>query len=556
MPWHFSCSESSYQRTSLARSRWEWSSNVVSIYKDCYDYEKTQQSPESVIQQTMVNCCIVFLKERAKGFNDSLIKSFCNAVGVGVKHLWFNIEDKRSMGAELASKFFSDPNDIPLIKIGLLLNNLIIQNLLLNSSGYGYFKYRSMIMKFMEEILFTMFETTKTIFLGISSLILINQQASPQHIELLNLSLQNIFQTLTYPFCLSYSEFTTEVNLEEISTTFLPDIWEPLVIDLNMLEQMLALTGRPEVSMANRLYIMKIFSRVSSVKMTVIKSDSKTDNYIKFMLLLPNRILPNMNIQEKGFLEDSLDLYLRFTSIAGLRKLVTFPEEFEIWMNCFLIILTQVFKTCYQLEDKLFVTVNSFFKKITYHYSGVEYDFSAKLLQAFQIYMTTNFGQGAQLNIFKEASFSKYEKFIKTIEGRFEYFKDFYNSNKSACFSLVEGAMNKVMDELTELGGILATNPPKPGPDGRINQQTVNQVELIISRFCHILVIVGVSVVQHDYYRTYRSFGVSGYPYQDGQSIVDNQNEETKMESALLAKSFVCVSRINVFTPFLGVRSS
>ena len=81
--------------------------------------------------------------------------------------------------------------------------------------------------------------------------------------------------------------------------------------------------------------------------------------------------------------------------------------------------------------------------------------------------------------------------------------------------------------------------------------QIVKQAELIISRFCHSLLIVTQSIVHPDLYRNYRSFmSMSGFSEEDQFTTMGNK--QTELESILLAKCFVCVSRINMFAPYLG----
>lgn len=87
--------------------------------------------------------------------------------------------------------------------------------------------------------------------------------------------------------------------------------------------------------------------------------------------------------------------------------------------------------------------------------------------------------------------------------------------------------------------------------EGEVTPQVTKQTELIISRFCHSLLIVTQSLVQPDVYRNYRSFmAVSGFSEDD--QLAMSGTRQTEMESILLAKCFVCVSRINMFTQFIG----
>ena len=375
------------------------------------------------------------------------VRSICNVIGVGIKHIWFLIENKQAIGDQIINMFFSDFSDLSLIKNGLLLNHLIVQNLLLNSSSYGYFKYRNMITKFMEEILISMFKATKSIIMGIFD-VLASQKADKSYIELLTLSLTNFNQVMTFPFCLSYSEFTSEVNLEELQTTFLPEDWESLVMDSQLFEMMVLFCNTQGISMEIKLTILKIFSRIASVKISIIKEELKQIEFIKFMLSLPNRIISHINLQDKSALEDSLDIFLRFSYSLGLRRLAQYQQEFDIWMNCFLVVLSHVFRNYYQLDDRLFSTVNQLFKKFSHHYSGIEYNFGQKLMESFNLYMNLNFSQDSNINIFKETSYGHFEKFVKMVEARFEYFKDFYSNNKDFTFSLIDGVMNQTMHEL------------------------------------------------------------------------------------------------------------
>lgn len=88
--------------------------------------------------------------------------------------------------------------------------------------------------------------------------------------------------------------------------------------------------------------------------------------------------------------------------------------------------------------------------------------------------------------------------------------------------------------------------------DSDINAQVTKQTELVISRFCHALIIVTQSVIQGDVYRSYRGFVAMNGFSDDEVNIAAVNNKQTELESILLAKCFVCVSRINMFSSYIG----
>jgi len=448
-------------------------------------------------------------------------------VAVGIKHLWFMIENKKAIGQEILRLFFSDSNDLQSIKNGLLLNSLIVQNLLINNSSYGYFKFRNMINKFMDEILIDLFDATKRIILGVFDL-MNSQQAGPECGKLLELSLKFFNQTITYPFCLSYSEFSSEINLEEIQTAFVPDNWEHLIIDLNLYEKMLIFCSSPSVPMQVRFLVLKIFSRICSVKPTMIKDDQKQIEFIKYMLSVPNRILPNLNLNNKGALEDFLDLFLRFIYVMGLRRLVQFGGEFENWMNCFLTILSQVFSNYSQLEDRVYSTVNQLFKKFSFHYSSMEYNFGEKLMQSFNLYMNVNFNPSSNINIFKETSFNKYDKLVKMIDGRFEYFKEFYSNHKEPVFSVLNNVMDQCIHELNVTSNLPRVSKPR-------SMRTKDSPRIR---------------------STWSSRG-SATSWSSSLSRFDQETttglNHSDLEGILLAKCFACISNLSIFTQHVSV---
>src|SRR3990167_1292557 len=124
------------------------------VYKFSYDSsEFPKESREFQVQQEIINLMLRVLSERGPQLSDHVVRSLCNAASIGLKHLWFNIEDKKTIAQDIVNRFFANSNNMDVFKVGLMLFSLLVQNITLNNQSFGYFKFRNMINKFCDEVL-------------------------------------------------------------------------------------------------------------------------------------------------------------------------------------------------------------------------------------------------------------------------------------------------------------------------------------------------------------------------------------------------------------------
>lgn len=516
------------------------------VYKFSYDAsEFPRESKELQLQQEIINLTMQVLSERGPRLGDHVVRSLCNTVSVGIKHLWFSIEDKKAIANDILARFFSDPNNLGVFRVGVMLFSLLVQNMTLNNQSLGYFKFRNMINKFCEEILKAMAGVIKQMLVGLC------RSLNPSNIELLKLTCHAMFLIVTYPFSLSYSDYSAEVNLEEVTTLFLPDVWDTLLLDRELLESLLALLTMKQVDLELKLKIVKIFSRLAAVRVSSGPDENFSAQHLRFMMNLPATMLANFTTPDRALLEDILDFYLRLLFVHGLKRITDASEIFGNWLETLQQVLKVVFKTYYQLDDRLFSTVNQIYKKFTYHYSSTdEFNFKNQLIQAFTLYMQNSFSTPGQLNIFKELTISRYEKFPKLVADRFEYFRDFYSFSKNAVLQTLDQAADLVMNELNALSQILEQEKQS----GQMNKGPRN--DIVLSRFSHLLLIVSQTVIVDEPRSIYRStYMYNSIESSPGDESADMQ-PSVQREATLVAKCFVCISQINFFVSSISVGES
>jgi hypothetical protein len=82
-----------------------------------------------------------------------------------------------------------------------------------------------------------MFNATMTVVKGLTNLA--NNNSSEFDMGIYNLSLEVLFQLMTYSFNLSYFDFSSDKDLGEISTTVYPDSWKKNLINSDFWESII-----------------------------------------------------------------------------------------------------------------------------------------------------------------------------------------------------------------------------------------------------------------------------------------------------------------------------
>lgn len=105
--------------------------------------------------------------------------------------------------------------------------------------------------------------------------------------------------------------------------------------------------------------------------------------------------------------------------------------------------------------------------------------------------MILNFSQTSHLNIFKEINFSKSAEPQKMVGGRFGCFKDFCSNEKQLILQLLNVAIDQPMEELIVVF-LYSSNQDRLSEKllNNLNSKSVNNSELIINRFSHVLIII------------------------------------------------------------------
>lgn len=80
---------------------------------------------------------------------------------------------------------------------------------------------------------------------------------------------------------------------------------------------------------------------------------------------------------------------------------------------------------------------------------------------------------------------------------------------------------------------------------------TSAQAKLIISRFCHILIITAQSIIQTSGYRNYNNY-LTGFTNIEDDTTVAH-SKQTELEGIVLAKAFSCISNMSIFSSQLDV---
>lgn len=160
-----------------------------------------------------------------------------NFISSILRLIWLGLENQEQLIENLTSQFFN--NDPTMCSIGLIIYNFMLKNLKLNPHSFGYFKYRRLSLSFQEKALNTMFNATMTVVKGLTNLA--HNKSNDFNEEIYNLSLEVLFQLMTYNFNLSYFDFSSDKDLGEISTTVYPDEWKGNLVNYEFWESLIGI---------------------------------------------------------------------------------------------------------------------------------------------------------------------------------------------------------------------------------------------------------------------------------------------------------------------------
>ena len=409
-----------------------------------------------------------------------ITNSVANVVATYLEVQAYNSGPVKSMSELILEEFFGYncvPSDY---YIGLKLSHYAINNIIIASANYNFFRYRKMLLDFQTGILYDIFTATKNAVKFISTNIT-EGEANKNAIELLTLALEVYFKCLTYPFSLSYFDYKEEFNLEEVTILLFPEGYVEGLVDFELYDTLLRLL-QMKISREISLEITRILSRCAASRTSIMNNDQTKQQFKAKMVEAFIQMVYNCPLDEEVFVSEILEAILRIIFVAGTAGIVYEPIVKENFKEAANTLSDAIIVLAYRLDSKLAQQLIEFWKKIKPNKESLS---SLQLIGRFlENYFEYNFNERQKGSFFPE-SVKSFKRLKECVEQSFEYFRDLIMFNVDASCKL----WNCSVDVLVSQFNSAAADP--------------NSFDVYISKVGHFILLFTQTFLKTDGYTTY-----------------------------------------------------
>lgn len=412
-----------------------------SRYRSIEDIEK----PENQYLRSILDYFVYYLSVRKMSDPPFIVNSICDFYGNLIK---FMISQSLPVPPieELQNVFFSanaTPDDY---LVGLKLMNFCLTNLLINSHHYGYFKFRKMIYAFQSKCLIDILNATRHTLKTVS-LMAFSQNPHPRTAELLRNALDTIYKALTFPFNLTYFDFNSDQNQSDITITIFPEDFSLTLSDIDFYDCLfnLVTAGNLEI----KLSALRILSRISSTRLSIFEEPIKDLFKGKFIMGF-SILVKNSPLDNQEFSVEIVEYALRIIFVFGFNSVKNSPFFADFLMAAKEYCLATL-KICTQIDNPLFYRLVEFWNKLETTISSSDIESrSSFLLEAVTNYCNIQIVSNPTSNFFVE-NVKSVKKFQKSVNQRFEFFKEFSRKNTEKAINLYSDVAARLMAENGQL---------------------------------------------------------------------------------------------------------
>jgi hypothetical protein len=486
---------------SISSARYGYLPSEDDIPLDTFEYNKT-----------LLKYFIFHLKQTSTANPNFIINSVCDFFGNSVKYLIFNDVPVHVLIVNLKEQFFGANPSLEDLYIGFKLFYFCMTDIIINSHHHSYFKYKKVIFTFQNVFMFEILNTTRNVIKYIvNNLHKVSQDLS----ELIILGLEVYYKCLIFPFNLTYYDFTTDVNLEEITMTIFPEDFAESIGDMDFHDTMFRIISCKE-NQEMMLYALRILARVTSTRISILPDEIQS--VFKRKILQGFTILVNNCPSDKVvFGTEIVEYILRTLMIFGgnyIKNNSDLQPNFESSAEN---LSQSVIMLAQNLDDPLFVKLIEFWDKLE---SAINDDDGRKKVAFIQKCMNSYCSfyvlQSRNTSFYTE-NVKTHKKFRKLVNNRFDNFKQFFVSVSNNSGQFIELFERLNLMEAEVLQGTFDPN-------------------LYITRLGHFILIVTKAFLKSE---------TSYYGY---QSYIDSLEEQHNIKSQNHNKlvSRLCYGVLNV----------
>jgi hypothetical protein len=218
----------------------------------------------------------------------------------------------------------------------------------------GYSRFKLILDSIEEEAVWLIYTATKDIMSVYISKMLCDQRTlcspdlRPQEQQLLLKAVQVHMKVYTFPFMMTMMEFNSEARLDEIGPIVLPDNFNEKYLDFDFFQRLCSFVLHYSVDEELRFEVVKVLSRMPSVRKNISRDPRQADEFIKF-LLLAFQSITNSKFETLGtqVLEELLDFGQRLFRVYKIGELARFEQNFPPFVRQLAGMAELVFKTDY-----------------------------------------------------------------------------------------------------------------------------------------------------------------------------------------------------------------
>lgn len=470
---------------SVASLRYRHMPSEDEIAADSFEYNKH-----------LLNYFLFYLKQTRSKNPNFMLNSICDFFGNTIKYLIFNSIPVNSFMESIKEKFFPANASLEELYIGFKLYYFCLTDLLINSHHYGYFKFRKIALQFQSVCLYEILNTTRTV---IKYIVTNTQTITRDSVELVNLGLEVYFKCLVFPFNMTYFDFTTDNNLEEITMTIFPEEYSESIGDLQFYDALFNILAN-KINPDMMLHSIRILARVSSSRLSILNEEVQS-LYKQKLIHGFSILVMNCPLDNPTYCTEIIEYALRIMLVFGINFIRKNPELMAGFESAAEIFSEAIIKLANQIDDVIFLKIVEFWNKIR----SSSYDDDGKrgnqfILRCMNTYCSYHLLYNNNISFYVD-NIKSHKKFRKLVNSRFDHFKEFFLQDISATGQMME-LMEKIQIMEYEVGqGILDPN-------------------LYITRLGHFILILTKTFLKMDtiYY---------GY-----QSYIDSLDEKFELVSS------------------------
>lgn len=380
----------------------------------------------------LINYLLLFVKNNYKANPKFITNSIANVVATYIEIQAFNFKPIENLIQFITDQFFSQNSSSSDFYIGLKVFYFAINNIIISSVNYNYFKYRKMLTAFQNGFLYDAFNSTrnaiKLICTGING-----PSLEQTMLDLLTLALEVYFKCLTYPFSLSFFDFKEDNNLEEITILLFPEAYAQGLADLefyDLLFKLLQLKLSREVS----LEITRIISRCAASRTSIMADDTTKAAFKQKTVEGFIQMVFNCPLDDEAFISEIIECVLRIIFVSGTLSMISQPMVRKSFDNAATMLSTSIVQLSGKLDNKLMQQLIEFWKKLKPHKES--FNSVQKISEFLNFYFEHSFMIKSSGSFFTD-SLKSYKRLKEQVEQAFDNLRDLMTLNMEGSCKLM-----------------------------------------------------------------------------------------------------------------------